>query len=209
MEIIQNLNRFSFRITENPLFSKECFTELRAMAYRLTVCFENMNKHNTEEVTPHYHGYIECDGLKKKDTIYTQINRILKRYTQVPKTQKSIKQVNPKEEKKTMAYITKHGNYEMDYNSSYDYDSLQLWYKKEKLKLEEEKLKESKLFKDKLVEEYDLPIKSSLDQIKYWVACRLMKDGLLPVVSKVRSYSMYILYKRKIEIPMDDIYKML
>jgi len=96
-----------------------------------------------------------------------------------------------------MAYVSKQKNIVAEYNTSYDVDSLQEWWKE---KQKEDKLKSEKkkqLLKDEICKQYieEIDNKQTLVEIKLWVAKKLIDKDLLPVMGKVRAYSMYVIHK--------------
>lgn len=185
-----------FRITDNTkLVLEELSKQLLKMAYRLLICFENKHK-NGEECNEHYHGFIEMDGTKTPKSNYDRLRYVLDKHKSTDR-QTQIKEIPTEDEKPTMAYVSKQKNIVAEYNTSYDVDSLQEWWKE---KQKEDKLKSEKkkqLLKDEICKQYieEIDNKQTLVEIKLWVAKKLIDKDLLPVMGKVRAYSMYVIHK--------------
>ncbi len=204
--------KFMFRIDSNTKLTKVLWKTLEQIAYRLIVCFENKDKRG-EQCKDHFHGFIEMDGTKTNKQNYDRLNRLLAKYTELPKSQKAITTIGEDalDEKKTMCYVVKQGNIITEYNTSFDIESLANWYKGYK---KDEATNNSLKRKAKQEEFCDtffetMPIGSNLDEIKWFVAKELMNNGNLPIVSKVRAYAMYIIHKLDLEINKSDLYKLL
>lgn len=202
--------RFMFRLTQNSLMNlknyasaEHLFKKLLAVCYRLIVCAEYKDKQD-KSVTPHLHGYIEMDGNKTDKQNMDKLRYILKHYS-TEKGHHSIQLIHPKDEKATMAYVTKQSNVIGDYNTSYDIDSLKEWYKTKVQKDELAKTIKAKDFREKLIEHY-LALDSPpfcLDELKIFVARELIDADLLPVMSKVRALTMYLVHKCSLTNIMD------
>ena len=50
-------------------------------------------------------------------------------------------------------------------------------------------------------------IPTTLDEIKMWIAEKLVSDKKLPTMGRVRSYSLYVILSLKLKISPLDLYK--
>lgn len=185
-----------FRLTDNTkLVLDQIIKQLLRMAYRLVICFEDKHKDGTE-ANPHYHGFIEMDGNKTKDQNYEKLRYVLQKHSEINQ-QRSIKEIPAEDEKPTMSYVTKQKNIVAEYNTSYDPDYLEEWWKQKKKDDKEKSDNKKQLFKDELCNQYISEVNTSqtLVEIKIWVARKLIDKDLLPVMGKVRAYSMYVIHK--------------
>jgi hypothetical protein len=211
--------RFMFRLTENSLCDlsiniaskldqlKNMVKKLSNIAYRLTICYEDHEKKKGEECQPHLHGYIEMDGNLKDKQNMDALRYILKQYA-AKKTSYSIQYIKPAQDKATMAYVTKYKHYIFDYNSSWDADTLAEWYADAEQQRKELAAEGKVLFKDKLINDYlednSMTLVPGIREIKIWVSRKVIDDKKLPVMSKVRSLTMYLIHKCNISHIMDD-----
>lgn len=190
------MTRFMFRLTENSKLILEQLTKkLLKIAYRLIICWENKHKDGSE-ANPHYHGYIEMDGNKTRRQNYDKLNGILVQHCEI-KQQRATDTITPEDEKAVMSYVTKQNNIVCEYNTSYTPDDLAEWWKEESKKRKEENEKKKQLLKDKICQQYmdEITCKQNIPEIKVWVARKLIDQELLPVMGKVRAYTMYIVHK--------------
>lgn len=188
--------RYMFEIHDNPVMNitKMC-KALTKIAYRLIVCFENKDKHGNE-ANDHYHGYIELNGKNDDKKNYEALRHIL-RSNSTKTSPRSIDSIPESDEKATLSYVTKQKNIITEYNTSYDIDELEEWWNQvEKPRREAANKNKKQLMKDKICEEY-MKVKEvmNLQELKVWVARYLVDLDLLPVMSKVRAYSMYVVHK--------------
>ena len=184
----------------------ECFTYLKSLAYRFLVCFENKDK-NGKKCKDHYHGYIEMDGEKTNRQNSDKLRNHLKKYTSGKSSDYFVRQMK-NDEKTALAYCYKQQNIVDEYNIGYQYEDLyEHWLN---IKARWEKQKEQKRdYKDELViyfmkQEY---IPTTLDEIKMWIAEKLVSDKKLPTMGRVRSYSLYVILSLKLKISPLDLYK--
>lgn len=185
-----------FRLSDNTkLVLDELRKQLLKMAYRLIICFEDKSK-NGEQCNPHYHGYIEMDGNKTSKQNYDRLKYVLTKHRETNR-QTSIDEIPAGDEKATMSYVTKQKNIVEEYNTSYDIDELEEWWNHKKAQNKKESDKRKQLFKDELCKLYieEVDSKQTLVEIKIWVARKLVDKDLLPVMGKVRAYSMYVIHK--------------
>lgn len=185
-----------FRLTENPKLVFDALAKkLLKLAYRLVICFENKSKDGSE-CNPHYHGYIEMDGNKSNKQNYDRLNYLLRQH-RMKKQESAIDEIPITDEKATMSYVTKQKDIRCEYNTSYDPDELEEWWEEEKKRRKTVAKEKAQLFKDELCKQYvdEINEKQTLPEIKVWVARKLIDKELLPIMSKVRAYTMYIVHK--------------
>lgn len=190
------MSRFMFRITSNPKLVIEYLAKkLLKIAYRLVICYEDKSK-NGDECNPHYHGYIEMDGNKTNKQNYDKLAYLLK-CNKERKCESSIDEISHVDEKATMSYVTKQKKIVCEYNTSYDPDELEEWWKEESNRRKKQQENKKQLFKDQICQQYmdEIAEKQTLSEIKIWVARKLIDKELLPVMGKVRAYTMYIVHK--------------
>ncbi len=197
----REIYKFMFRIHENPLFNKEVFSKIKKFAHRLLVCFEKLDKQGNE-TRPHYHGYVELDATKTTQQNYDKIRNVLKHYVD-KKSNYGITKLGfqKDDEKGAMSYTAKQGDIVEEYNTSFDIDELASWWKqvKKEQKVAEEKAK--KIFQEKLVLAYiteSVNGHKSFAELKIWIAHKICDEGKLPVMSKVRACTMYVISKCKL-----------
>lgn len=197
-----------FRLTENQLFEfskhlKMFSKKLLQIAYRLVLCQESKNKHGGD-ATPHIHGYIEMDGNKTDKQNIDKLRNIIKPFT-ASKTNYSIQQIAKDDEKSTLSYVTKQQDYVEEYNTSYTPEQLIEHYKlKQKQQTEMNKTK-TKDFKTLLCKKFmETSNVTTMRDIKIWVARQLIEDDKLPVMSKVRAYTMFLIHKCDIKTVFDE-----
>lgn len=200
-----------FRLTENPKLVFDQFAKcMLKIAYRLIICFENKSK-DGKECNPHYHGYIEMDGNKTVKQNYDRLRNVLKIYKE-NKNQSAIEEIPPADEKATMSYVTKQNDVRCEYNTSYIPEDLAEWWLEEKKRRKDSNSKRKQLFKDEIVADYFTEVndKQTLVEIKVWVARKLIDKELLPVMGKVRAYTMYIIHKCGLKhILLEELEKLL
>ncbi len=184
----------------------QCFSILKSFAYRFMVCFENKDK-NGKKCKEHYHGYIEMDGEKTARQNSDKLRNHLKKYTNGKSSDYFVRQMK-NDTKTALAYCCKHQCIVDEYNTSYSMDDLQEHWQKMQQKWEQEK-EQKRDYKDELViyfmkQEY---IPTTLDEIKLWIAQKLVDDRKLPTMGKVRSYTLYVVLSLKLNISPLDLYK--
>lgn len=174
---------------------KSLVKQLLNKAYRLCLYQENKSR-SGEECNQHYHGTIEMDGNRSISENRDQLRYILDKHITEKKAHKCIKSISEEDEKAAMSYCSKQGNAVALHNISYDPDELQEWWKARKKELEVITSKKAKLMKEKICSQFMVEeIRPNLQELKVWVARYLIDQDLLPVMSKVRSYTMYIVHK--------------
>lgn len=200
-----------FRLTENPNLVFDALAKsLLKIAYRLMICFEDKSKDGSE-CKPHYHGFIEMDGNKTTKQNNDKLRYVLKQHKE-RKNDICINEITEQDEKATLSYVTKQKDIRCEYNTSYSPDDLQEWWKEENKRRKELQSERRKQFKDEIVEQYFAEInnKQSLSEIKVWVARKLIDRDLLPVMGKVRAYTMYIVHKCRLEhVLLEELDKLL
>jgi len=184
----------------------ELFNYLKSLAYRFLVCFENKDK-NGKKCKDHYHGYIEMDGEKTDRQNSDKLRHHLRKYTSGKSSDYFCRRMK-NDEKTALAYCYKQQNIVDEYNIGYQYEDLYEHWLAIKARWEQGKEKK-KDYKDELViyfmkQEY---IPTTLDEIKMWIAEKLVSDKKLPTMGRVRSYSLYVILSLKLKISPLDLYK--
>lgn len=194
-----------FRVDKIPN-CMELFKKLRAKAYRILICYENKDK-NGKACKEHYHGYAECDTRIKHPE--DAMRSLIKRYC-TDKVQYMVRRMK-NDTLTALAYCFKQNQPVIEYNISYDYDRMaDRWtqMKQEYLKLKDEKEKYKDVVSDFVLQECLKSQKLSLDEIKMIVCKKMVADKKLPVMGKVRSYTLYAILTNTIQIPEQDLYKL-
>ncbi len=184
----------------------ECFKALKSIAYRFLVCFENKDK-NGKKCKEHYHGYIEMDGEKTSRQNSDKLRNHLKKYTSGKSSDYFVRQMK-NDTKTALAYCSKQQNVVDEYNTSYSMDDLQEHWLEMKHKWEQQK-EQKREYKDEIVISFmtqtNLP--TTLDEIKLWIAQKMVDDKKLPSMGKVRSYALYTVLSLKLDVSPLDLYK--
>lgn len=193
--------KFMFRIHENPLFNRELFNKIKKFSYRLLVCFEKLDKQGAE-TRPHYHGYVELDSTKTTKENYDKLRNVMKPYVD-KKSNYGITKLGlqPDDEKGAMSYTAKQMDIVEEYNTSFDIDELALWWKEKQKELKRQSENAKKIFQEKLVLDYvteSTDGHKSFAELKIWIAHKICDEGKLPVMSKVRACTMYVISKCKL-----------
>lgn len=194
--------KFMFRIHENPLFNRELFKKIKKFAYRLLVCFEKLDKQGNE-TRPHYHGYIEMDGNKTSKQNADKLRNLMIPYVD-KKSNYGITKLGfqQDDEKGAMSYTAKQMDVVEEYNTSYGIDELASWWKEKQKEIKRQNERAKKIFQEKLVKDYlnwvcfyQTDGHMSFAELKIWVAHKICDEGKLPVMSKVRACTMYVIAK--------------
>ena len=194
-----------FRVDKVPN-CMELFKKLRSKAYRILICYENKDK-NGKTTKEHYHGYAEWDGKIKNPE--DAVRNIIKKFC-TDKTQYMVRKMK-NNTLTALAYCFKQQKPVVEYNTCVDYnDLIDRW---EEMKLEWEKQKQEKHeYKDVMSKYIIDTLKTTayvpLDELKMLVCKKMVADKKLPVMGKIRSYTLYAILDNKIEIPEIDLYKL-
>jgi len=174
---------------------KKLIKQLLKKGYRLCLYQENMSKNGTE-CNQHYHGMIEMDGEKDTSTNYEALRYILSKHCTDQKNHKCIKAYPDEDEKACFSYCSKQYNELVNFNYNYDHFEVAEWYKEQKKLDDAVRASKAKLMKEKLCAQFmSEDLRPNLQELKVWVARYLIDQDILPVMSKVRSYTMYIVHR--------------
>jgi len=195
-----------FRVDKSVPNCMELFKVLRSKAYRILVCYENKDK-NGKSVKEHYHGYAEWNGNLADPE--SSVRNIIKKYA-TDKAQWMVRSMQ-NTTLRALAYCYKWQTPVIEYNICHDFDDIvnewslmkDEWVAKKKAK-ENYKDVMSLYVRDTLQSTAYVP----LDDIKMLICKKMVSDKKLPVMGKVRSYTLYAILDNKIEIPECDLYKL-